>query len=326
MIMTMPFAKSVNALAEGYSFLLSSVTGKAVVLGLPPAIGVELTNNCNLCCQECQTGSGRMTRVKGFMDINLFDKIISELKPYIYYLSLNFQGESMMHPVFFSFLGRTREINTSLSTNGHFLSVENADKIVRSGLDRLVVSLDGMDQETYSSYRTGGDLNTVLDGIRNISGANKRAGSPLKLEIQFLVNRGNENQIHSARQFALEMKASFRLKSMQIINSGNFEKWLPSGSGYSRYMKKNGEYVIKNQYPNRCARLWLNPVITWDGKVVPCCFDKDAEYIMGDLNEDTFRDIWYGPKYRIFRKSILSGRRMIDICRNCTSGLKGVNY
>jgi radical SAM protein with 4Fe4S-binding SPASM domain len=326
MMMTLPFTKAVNALAEGSSFLLSSVTGKAFVPGLPPAISVELTNNCNLHCRECHTGSGRMTRGKGFMDIYLFDKIISELRPYIYYLLLNFQGESMMHPLFFSFLGRTGSLNTTLSTNGHFLSVENADKIVRSGLGRLVVSLDGMDQETYSSYRTGGDLNTVLEGIRNISNANKRAGSPLKLEIQFLVNRGNENQIHSARQFALEMNASFRLKSMQIINSENFEKWLPSGSGYSRYKKKNGEYVIKNQYPNRCARLWLNPVITWDGKVIPCCFDKDAEYIMGDLNEDTFRDIWYGPKYRIFRKSILSGRYMIDICRNCTSGLRGVYY
>ena len=59
-------------------------------------------------------------------------------------------------------------------------------------------------------------------------------------------------------------------------------------------------------------RFWFNPVITWDGKVVPCCFDKDAEYVMGDLNQDSFREIWNGTKYRIFRKSILSGD-MIDM-------------
>ena len=87
---------------------------------------------------------------------------------------------------------------------------------------------------------------------------------------------------------------------------------------------KDGEYVINNSLPDRCARLWFNPVVTWDGKVVPCCFDKDAEYVMGDLNTDSFREIWDGPKYRIFRKSILTGRHMIEICRNCTSGLIGI--
>jgi radical SAM protein with 4Fe4S-binding SPASM domain len=78
--------------------------------------------------------------------------------------------------------------------------------------------------------------------------------------------------------------------------------------------------------PNRCARLWFNPVITWDGKVIPCCFDKDAKFIMGDLNQDSFREIWNGPRYRVFRKAILKDRSMTEICTNCTSGLSGVKY
>ena len=90
---------------------------------------------------------------------------------------------------------------------------------------------------------------------------------------------------------------------------------------YIHYIKCN-KYTLKSSYPDRCARLWLSPVITWDGKVLPCCFDKDASYVMGDLNEDNFREIWTGTKYVIFRKSVLSGRAMIDICRNCTSGLR----
>jgi radical SAM protein with 4Fe4S-binding SPASM domain len=324
--MTLPFTRSVNVFLAGYSYLQSSLTGNAVAYGLPPAIGIELTNYCNLNCPECNTGSGLMTRTKGFMNLKLFDKIISELKPYLYYINLYFQGESMMHPRFFAFLNKSRDINTIVSTNGHFLSAENAGKIIKSGLRKLIVSLDGMDQETYSSYRINGDLATILDGIRNVQSANKKAGSPLRLEIQFLVNRGNENQISSARHFARKMKASFHLKSMQIINEGTFEKWIPSDQRFSRYKKEGRGYVIKNSFPDRCARLWLNPVITWDGKVIPCCFDKDAEHVMGDMNEDTFRDIWGGPRYRIFRKSILSGRYMTEICRNCTSGLKGARY
>lgn len=322
--MAIPLSKQVNALLAGYSYLYSTVTGRPVVYGMPPAIGVELTNHCNLNCPECNTGSGMMTRKKGFMDLKLYCKIISELKPYIYYATLNFQGESMMHPQFFSFIRISPKINTIVSTNGHFLSAENAERLVESGLSKLIVSLDGTDQETYSSYRVNGNFNAVNDGIKNVYYANKKAGYPLKLEIQFLVNKRNENQIEKARHLARKIKASFHMKSMQVITEGAFEAWLPSEKRYSRYIKKNGEYSVKNLLPNRCARLWLNPVITWDGKVIPCCFDKDAEYIMGDLYEESFRDIWNGPKYRIFRRSVLSGRYMNDICRNCTSGLRGV--
>jgi radical SAM protein with 4Fe4S-binding SPASM domain len=324
--MIRPFVKPVNALLTGYSYIYSSITGKAVTYGMPPALGVELTNNCNLKCPECSTGSGLMTRRKGFMDLKLFDKILSELKPYLYYATLYFQGESMMHPRFFSFLNRSLNINTIVSTNGHFLSEENAERIVKSGLNRLIVSLDGLDQKTYSSYRINGELAAVIQGIKNIYEAKKRATSPLRLEIQFLVNRENEHQIKSARHFAGEMKASFRLKSIQILNTKNFETRIPTDHRLSRYEKRDGKYFLKNPFPDRCARLWFNPVITWDGKVIPCCFDKDAQHIMGDFNANTFRDIWNGPKYSIFRKSILSERYMTEICRNCTSGLKGVSH
>jgi len=108
---------------------------------------------------------------------------------------------------------------------------------------------------------------------------------------------------------------------MQIINGETFEKWLPVRQEYRRYEFKEDRYAIRNRLADRCARLWFNPVITWDGKVLPCCFDKNADHIMGDLSEASFREIWNGPKYRIFRKSILSGRNLTDICRNCTSGI-----
>jgi len=317
-------SRPINALLAGYSWLLSSMTGRPAALGLPPAIGVELTNHCNLACPECSTGSGKMTRMKGFMDTGLFDKLLSELKNAVYCITLNFQGESTMHPGFFSFLVKSRKLRTVLSTNGHFLNSDNAGKIVRSGLNKLIVSLDGMDQETYSEYRRGGDLNRVLEGIRNVHNANRKAGWPLKLEIQFLVSRINEHQIEKARHFASEMKASFRMKSMQIINPENIERWVPSEPGHSRYLKDREGFRIKNSFPDRCARLWLNPVVTWDGKVLPCCFDKDAGHILGDLNEDTFADIWNGPRYNLFRKSLLAGRYMTDICRNCTSGMRKV--
>ena len=322
--MTEGLTKPVNGFLAGYSFLKSSFAGRAMVYGMPPSIGTELTNNCNLQCPECSSGSGQMQREHGFMDIELFKRVISELQPYLYYINLYFQGEPMLHPLFFSFLEYSSNIKTVISTNGHFLSEENAEKIARSGLKKLIISLDGIDQKTYSAYRINGSINTVLDGIGNIADAKKKFRSSLKIEIQFLVNKLNENQIPQIRQLAEKLKSSLKLKSMEIINKENIVLWLPFNERFRRYKIKDGEYAVKNSLPGRCARLWFNPVITWDGKVIPCCFDKDAKYVMGDLNQESFSEIWNGTKYRLFRRVLLSDRSTTEICRNCTSGLRGV--
>jgi radical SAM protein with 4Fe4S-binding SPASM domain len=318
--------KPINFLKSGYSYLKGSVSGKAEIKGMPIAVSTELTNRCNLHCPQCSTGSGRMLRESGFMEIGLFNRVMKELTPYLYCLNLYFQGEPMLHPLFFSFINNCPKPYTIVSTNGHFLSVENSERLARSGLNKLIISIDGIDQQTYSAYRVNGSINSVIDGIKNVTRAKHIHNSSLKIEIQFLVNRLNEHQIPEIRLLAKSVNASLRLKSMQVIDKADIKFWTPSIGKFSRYEMTDGEYVIKNTMPDRCARLWFNPVITWDGKVIPCCFDKNAEYEMGDLNNDSFTDIWNGPKYRIFRKSILTGRHMIGICRNCTSGLRGVKY
>jgi len=318
--------KPVNLFRAGYSYFKSSAGGKADIKGMPVSISTELTNNCNLHCPHCFTGSGRMQREHGYMDIGLFNKVVKELRPYLYNINLYFQGEPMLHPLFYLFIGMSQAPHTVVSTNGHYLSVENSEKIALSGLNKLIISLDGIDQETYSTYRVNGKVNTVIEGIENITHAKKKHNSSLKIEIQFLVSRFNEHQIPQIRQLSKNVKASLNLKSMQIIGKEDIGSWMPLKARFRRYKIKAGKYLIKNSLPDRCARLWFNPVITWDGKVIPCCFDKNAEYVMGDLNHDSFREIWDGPKYRIFRKSILSGRHMIEMCRNCTSGLRGVKY
>jgi radical SAM protein with 4Fe4S-binding SPASM domain len=314
-----------NLLLACYSYLKSSAFGQPVAYGMPLALGAELTNNCNLGCPECATGSGMMKRARGFMDIRLFNRVISELKPYLFNINLYFQGEPLMHPEFSSFIRNSGGSKSVISTNGHFLSEENCEKIARSGLSKLIISMDGIDQATYSAYRAYGSVNTVLDGIRNISDAVKKHGSSLIIEIQLLVNKLNESQIPQMKKLAASMHCSLRLKSMQV-NSNNMDNWLPSERKFRRYELFDGEYQIKSPLHRRCARLWFNPVITWDGKVLPCCFDKNGDHIMGDLNHESFREIWNGSKYNLFRKLLISDRSTIEICRNCTSGLHGVKY
>ena len=318
--------RHINALGLGFSFLSSTITHKAFIAGMPVSAGVEITNYCNLKCPQCTTGSGSMTRANGFMKEEMFDKFISEAGQFLYNINLYFQGEPMLHPQFFSFIAKPGRPKITVSTNGHFLSEENSFKLVRSGIDKLIVSLDGMDSETYSRYRVAGDIDKVTAGIRNVSSELLKFKTSLKLEVQFLVNRFNESQIPLVKKFAKEVNASLKLKSVQVLNMEETEQWMPAIEKFKRYKKnQNGIFIPKNHFNNNCLRLWMNPVITWDGKVIPCCFDKNAEHVMGDLNEQSFREIWLGEKFKTFRSSVLKGRKSIEICRNCTSGLRRVS-
>ncbi len=114
-----------------------------------------------------------------------------------------------------------------------------------------------------------------------------------------------------------------KLKTAQIYNYKNGNALIPTIEKYSRYQKlEDGTYRVKNKLLNQCWKLWHSSVITWDGQVVPCCFDKDATHKMGNLKNQSFEKIWNDNSYNSFRKSLTKGRSNIDICKNCTEGCK----
>ena len=113
------------------------------------------------------------------------------------------------------------------------------------------------------------------------------------------------------------------LKTAQIYDYKNGSELIPTIDKYSRYQKMgDSTYSLKNELLSHCWKMWQSCVITWDGKVVPCCFDKDAHYVMGDLQQQSFREIWQSEKYNSFRATILRSRDEIEMCRNCTEGTK----
>ena len=150
----------------------------------------------------------------------------------------------------------------------------------------------------------------------------RNSRSAMNLELQFLVNRYNEAQVPEAYKFAAKIGAVLKLKSMQVIDPAASDAWMPENERFRRYRRKDSAFQIKSKLANRCSRLWFSPVITWDGYVVPCCFDKDAQHLMGDLKDSSFRTIWRDQRYVNFRRKILESRRNIDICTNCTEGTK----
>ncbi|MBE9463095.1 SPASM domain-containing protein [Dyadobacter subterraneus] len=314
-----------NAIQILSSYFYSKTTGQPVHWGMPIAISFEPTTSCNLRCPECPSGLRSFTRPTGMMEEKLYKKTIDELADTLLYLIFYFQGEPYLHPKFFELVNYAHEkgIYTATSTNAHYLTDEKARKTVESGLDRLIISIDGTTQETYEQYRIGGNLEKVLEGTRNIIKWKKELKSSTPHVIfQFLVVKPNEHQIEDVKKLAEEMGVDeVGLKTAQIYDYEEGSDLIPTIDKYSRYKKnESGRFSIKNKFVDHCWKMWHSCVITWDGGVVPCCFDKDAEYQLGDMKKTSFRQLWRGKKYNDFRASLIRSRSEIEMCKNCTEG------
>lgn len=258
---------------------------------------------------------------------NLFKQVIDELESTLLYLTFYFQGEPYLNPNFLSLVkyASHKKIYTTTSTNAHYLNDDMARRTVESGLDRLIISIDGTTQETYEAYRIGGQLNKVLEGTKNILRWKKELKSATPhVVFQFLVVKPNEHQIPDVQRMADELGVDeLVLKTAQIYDYEHGSELIPTIDKYARYRKKSdGTYSIKNSLDNHCWKMWNSCVITWDGKVVPCCFDKDAHFVLGNMNENSFREVWRSEKYQQFRKTLMRSRSEIEICKNCSEGTK----
>jgi radical SAM protein with 4Fe4S-binding SPASM domain len=261
------------------------------------------------------------------LEPGFFRGVIDELAPSLSYLIFYFQGEPYLNPAFLEMAAyaASKGIYTATSTNAHYLDDARSEQTVRSGLHRLIISIDGTDQETYQSYRVGGKLEKVIEGTKNIiAWKRKLKSSTPHVIFQFLVVKPNEHQIQEVQRLGDELGVDeVRLKTAQIYDFEDGSDLIPTIEKYRRYSPgSDGKWKIKNKLLNHCWKLWHASVITWDGRVIPCCFDKDAQHQLGDLNKMSFSEIWQGEAYQNFRRNILGARSQIDICQNCTEGTK----
>lgn len=321
------FQKTWNALLVYSSFYFAKWFKKPVHWGLPISIAIEPTTSCNLRCPECPSGLRSFTRPVGMLQQENFNRIIDQVHKTTLYLTFYFQGEPYLNPHFLDMVNYASKkgVYTSTSTNAHYLNDENAKKTVQSGLDRLIISIDGASQEIYEQYRKGGDLSKVIEGTENIIRWKKRLKSAKPLIIfQFLVVKPNEHQIGEIKTIGKNLGVNkVKFKTAQLYDFENGNPLMPENPKYSRYqLNGDGKYHIKNNLDNHCWKLWHSTVITWDGRLIPCCFDKDANHTMGHLKEEGLARIWQNPAYRAFREKVLRSRKEIDICRNCSEGTK----
>jgi len=320
------YKRFINILLVFFSYVFSTILKKPMVWGKPITFSIEPTNRCNLKCPECPSGLGELTRNLGLLSIDNFKLIINQIKDTCFYIQLFFQGEPYINKHLSEMIAyaRNNKVYTSISTNGLLLSETKINEILNNPPDKLIFSIDGLDEESYQKYRVGGKFADAEKALKTL--ITKRNDKKQKLpfvELQFIAMKQNENQISDVFEFGNKLGVNkVVIKTMQLSSYENALEFMPLNKKYSRYFIENNQLKIKSKLKNECFALWRTSVITWDGDVAVCCFDKDASFKLGNVFKTNFNQIWKNENYSKFRQRILSNRRSVPMCTNCTEGLR----
>ena len=302
------------------------------VLGMPYRFNVDPINICNLRCPLCPTGLGTLQRAKGKMDFEDYKTVIDQIAPYAYVLELYNWGEPFLHPQIFDFIryASERNIFVRLSSNMNHLDQTMAEQTVESGLDALIVSVDGATEATYQRYRRRGQLSRVVGNVELLVEAKRQASSRLPhLVLRMLVNRYNEHEIEDTRQMALKLGVDvFTIGTLFIDtkDKAQAEEWLPRDEQLSYYDYSTDE----PQNIWHCADLWESMAINWDGGVSPCCWIQNAENDFDNALTRPIKEIWNGSAYASARRVFAFGEAKPDpnrtICSICKGHPEYLNY
>ncbi|MFH1023968.1 MAG: radical SAM/SPASM domain-containing protein [Planctomycetota bacterium] len=309
-----------HRMLQDVSLLFHSST----VLGYPTILTVEVSSRCNLHCPTCPKGTGRIHR-NNDMDYGDFCRIVDQTcrhtkKMFIYNYGDPFMNASVCNMIKYA---KKNDLYVQASTNGMFFgSPERRSEIIASGLDHLVLAIDGATQETLEMFRKGAVLSKIMNDLKALIGERDRLrrATPYT-ELQFIVMKHNQHELGAIEGLARNLGVDNLFKKTVWIDpkdpqySERCDDLLPTSDGLRRdcYRKTNSRNKI-------CKIPWQQSVITSEGDVIPCCYDWDGQYVMGNILKQSFESIWNGPCYRKFRKSILSGLDKIDICSKCPFG------
>ena len=282
--------------------------------GAPYEWEIDTTNICQLKCPLCHTGLGTIHRGKGTMHYDLFTKTIDQIKDYCIWLTLYSWGEPFLNKRIHELVSyaHRNHIATIISTNlNKPLTSEMAENIIKSGLDVMIISLDGVTQAIYQIYRVGGHLDRVLDNIKLLAQKKQELGFKTPyLEWQFIVMRQNEHQIPEARKLATELGVnSIIFKKVDFPHGTDdpkmAEQWLPRN--HPEYLRTEPFSKPYREDGQRCWRLWRSAVVNWDGGLAPCCYLTDKADDFGDANTSSVKEIWNNDDYTTARGMFRNG-------------------
>ena len=279
--------------------------------GRPYKIIIDTCNVCNMGCPMCPNGMKELRRPRRMMTLETFGKVIDEIRPWAIEVSLHNWGEPLLNPDIYKMIAAARDadIGTTMSSTLSTASREDMDRIIRSGLEYLVVSMNGTNPETYNAYIPGGDFNKVTDNLRTLIRRRRELGSRTPfIEWQFLVLRPNEREMPEAARMAWEFGvdqlrfASAGLPMGHFHNHALAAAWMPLNRKYWRF---NTQKLVNQPYllDQHCFYLYRSITVNPDGKVSPCCAVYDEKFDFGDLLEDGLEGLWNNERFRSARAS-----------------------
>ncbi len=256
------------------------------------------------------------------MTLSTFKSLVDQIYHQVGMLILWNQGEPYLNPDFHRMVRYAADRNLFTMTSTNASLPLDADAIVSSGLDKIIISMDGISEETYNSYRINGNYSLVLDNLRKLIETRKKLRSKTPYIVwQFIIMRHNEHELVKVREMSKEIGVDkLEFKTVQIYKPEDLE-FLPRDHKLSRYSIFEDSFELRTQVLNRCRRLWTQPVINWDGELSICCYDKDLFFRIGNVNNHPFAELWQSEKLMKIRNTILRDRKSIEICRNCGEGI-----
>jgi MoaA/NifB/PqqE/SkfB family radical SAM enzyme len=302
-------------LVKSQRMLKSPVCG-----GRPYQYFIDIINICNLRCPQCPNGQGILGRPPGLMTRDQYRQIIDEIAPYAYRVELYNWGEPLLHPEVVDFIryARQRRIIVGISSNLHRLDARLSRELIESGLNRLLVSIDGVTQETYQKYRRGGNLELVLGNLHRFIELRKTFNrkEPF-ITWRFLVSRFNQGEIEAARKMARALGVNRFVTSPLYLNtleSDSAREWIPSDPGHTVY----GNALVNRWH---CHDLWETLVVNWDGGVSPCCWIHRATHDLGNVLVQPFPSVWNSSFFQSARRAVAGrkkkGMEPKTICHAC---------
>lgn len=291
----------------------------------PFFVSIEPAAVCQLYCPQCPVGqaNARHTRpispADQILSIERFIHVLHALPRSVRVMQFYFQGEPTLNPHLpeMIHMARMRKIHCIVSTNAQSISADYASRLVRSGLNRIIVSMDGLTQHSYEQYRIGGDIQKTKQALHLLREQRDilKANTPI-IELQCLRLKSNEQQWQQMQQtYRLLGADKLTFKTAQFYDFSRGNPLMPTNPRFNRYhLGSDGQWHIPRT--RFCLRLLTGCVITTTGDVLPCCYDKDRNYPFGNILNQSFYAIWHGAVRRDFLKRVFLGAGF-PMCYNC---------
>jgi len=278
---------------------------------LPMRLWIELTNVCNLNCKMCLNKSIPKNK-RGFMDFNLFKKVIDEASNFVYDVYLHHRGESLLHPDIFKMIeyAKMKNIFTRLHTNATLLTEEKSYLLLNSGLDFLSFSFDGYEKETYEKIRVGANFERTLGNINNF------------LRIKKKLNKKTPYAVFTVIEFTeSKTKNDNKKKFISQFNSLPLDKFIirkPHNWGGDYNVKEEKANFSKENNYLPCTFPWYSLTIFYDGDVLPCPQDFFGKNRLGNMKDTSLSEIWDSTNLISLRKKMVMKQcQSMEPCNKC---------